>query len=129
MSDDLSVDRLTEVYIKIREARAALKKKFDAEDAALREKLDVISARLLQHCEEMGVESARTAHGTFYRTTKTRYWATDWAAVYEFRMENNMPEMFEKRLSQGVMKQLAEEDTTVPGVNIDTEYVIGVRKK
>lgn len=40
MSDDLSVDRLTEVYIKIREARAALKKKFDAEDAALREKLE-----------------------------------------------------------------------------------------
>lgn len=132
MSDDedLSVDRLTSAYIKIRDARAQLKKKFDAEDAELREKLDVISARLLQHCADTGVEGARTAHGTFYRTTKTRYWATDWAAVYKFMLENEMPELFEKRLSQGTMKQLMEEeDIVVPGVNVDTEYVISVRKK
>lgn len=130
MSDDISLDRLTSVYIKIREARSELKKRFDADDAALKAQLEDISRELLAYCDKTGLESARTAHGTFYRTTKTRYWATDWAAVYKFMLENEIPELFEKRLSQGTMKQLMEEDNiTVPGVNVDTEYVITVRKK
>lgn len=130
MSDDVSLDRLTSVYIKIREARSELKKRFDADDAALKAQLEDISRELLAYCDKTGLESARTAHGTFYRTTKTRYWATDWAAVYKFMLENEIPELFEKRLSQGTMKQLMEEEqTTVPGVNVDTEYVITVRKK
>lgn len=131
MSDDSpSVDQLTSAYIKIREARSALKKRFDAEDAELKAQLEQVGAALLEYCADTGVESARTAHGTFYRTTKTRYWATDWAAVYKFMQENEVPELLEKRLSQGTMKQLMEEDNiTVPGVNVDTEYVITVRKK
>lgn len=127
---DLSLDRLTGAYVKLREARAELKRKFDEEDKELREKQDLISARLLEWCSENGLESGRTEHGTFYRTIKTRYWATDWSAVYKYVLENEMPEMFEKRLSQGVIRQLMEEEgVEVPGVNADTEYVITVRKK
>jgi len=127
---DLSLDRLTEVYIKIRDARAELKRKFDAEDAELRETQDGISRKLLDYCSETGVESARTEHGTFFRKMRTRYWATDWGAVHAFIMEKGMPELLEKRISQGTIAQLVnEEGIEVPGVNVDNEYVITVRRK
>jgi Zn/Cd-binding protein ZinT len=62
---------------------------------------------------------------------KTRYWTSDWESVYKFVLENNMPELFEKRLNQSVIKELVEEDAdfALPGLNSDSEYVITVRKK
>lgn len=131
MADDVSVERLTRAYTKIRDARSALAAKFKEEDGALQAQQNEIKRALLDYCEANGVESARTASGTFYRTVKTRYWPSDWSAVYRFVVENNMPELFEKRLNQGVIKELLDEDPdfSLPGLNSDSEYVITVRKK
>ena len=131
MSEDMSVDRLTGVYIKIRDARTALAAKFKAEDGELQEQLEQIKRALLDYCETNGLESARTTAGTFYRTVKTRYWTSDWESVYRFVIDQNMPELFEKRLNQTVLKDLIEEDPdfALPGLNSDSEYVITVRKK
>lgn len=129
MTADISVEKLTRVFIKIRDARSALKKQFDEEDKELRDQQDAIKAQLLEHCRDNEVTSVRTSSGLFYRTTKTRYWASDWAAVHAFAKEHDRLDIFEKRLAQGAMKQLIEEDEVeVPGVNIDTEYAITVRK-
>jgi len=131
MSDDISIDRLTSAYIKIRDARSRLKADFDAEDKDLRDQQDQIKRALLDYCEAEGVESARTAAGTFYRTTRTRYWTSDWQSMYEFVLANEMPELFEKRLNQGEVRTLLEEhpELVPPGLNSETEYTINVRKK
>jgi hypothetical protein len=131
MSEDMSVERLTGVYIKIRDARAELAAKFKGEDDALQAQLDQIKRALLDYCDVNGLESARTSAGTFYRTVKTRYWTSDWESVYKFVIDNNLPELFEKRLNQGVLKELIDEDPdfALPGLNSDSEYVITVRKK
>ena len=131
MSEDMSVERLTGVYIKIRDARTALAPKFKAEAGELQEQLEQIKRALLDYCETNGLESARTTAGTFYRTVKTRYWTSDWESVYKFVIDQNMPELFEKRLNQTVLKELIEEDPdfALPGLNSDSEYVITVRKK
>ena len=131
MSEDMSVERLTGVYIKIRDARTALAAKFKAEDGELQEQLEQIKRALLDYCETNGLESARTTAGTFYRTVKTRYWTSDWESVYKFVIDQNMPELFEKRLNQTVLKEIIEEDPdfALPGLNSDSEYVITVRKK
>lgn len=125
----LSLDRLTEAYVNIRDARGELKRTFDVKDAELRETLADIGARLLSYCETNGVESARTQHGTFFRSVRTRYWATDWAAVHKYVMDNAMPELLEKRISQATMKQLTEDGVEVPGMNVDSEYAVTVRRK
>ena len=131
MSEDMSVERLTGVYIKIRDARTALAAKFKAEDGELQEQLEQIKRALLDYCETNCLESARTTAGTFYRTVKTRYWTSYWESVYKFVIDQNMPELFEKRLNQTVLKELIEEDTdfALQGLNSDSEYVITVRKK
>lgn len=128
---DLSVDKLTRVYVKIRDARADLAAKFQQEDAALVEQLDQVKRALLDYCKEHGVESARTSAGVFYRTTKTRYWTSDWGSMHQFIMEHGVPNFLEKRLNQGAVKQFLEENPELvpPGLNTDVEYVVNVRKK
>lgn len=134
MTDGLektSVDKLTRVYIKIRDARADLAAQFKTEDDALVEQLDVVKKALLNYCTEHGVESVRTNEGSFYRTTKTRYWTSDWESMHKFVLEHEVPEFFEKRLNQGVVKQFLEDnpEAVPPGLNTDVEYVVTVKRK
>jgi hypothetical protein len=51
--------------------------------------------------------------------------------MHAFIVENNLPQLLEKRLNQGAVKQLLEESPEMvpPGVNADSEYTITVRKK
>jgi hypothetical protein len=127
----VTVDKLTRVYLKIRDKRAEIAAKFKEQDDALSAQLDAVKAALLEHCKEHNVDSVRTEHGLFYRTVRTRYWTSDWAAMHKFIMEQGAPEFLEKRLNQTAVKEfLAENPETVPpGLNVDSEYAISVRKK
>jgi hypothetical protein len=132
MSDTaVSVEKLTRVYIKIRDARAELAANFKKEDDDLKTKQDKIKRALLDHCKEHNVESVRTSEGLFYRSVKQRYWTSDWDSMNKFILDNEVPEFFEKRLNQTVVKQFLEEnpDAVPPGLNVDSEYTISVRKK
>ena len=86
---------------------------------------------LLDYCENHNVESVRTSEGLFFRTSKVKYWTSDWERMYEFILEHDVPELLDKRLNQTNLKQFLEENPDVlpKGLNVDNEYVISVRKK
>ena len=128
---DTSVDRLTRIYIKIRDAKAEASAEFKEKDKKLSDQLAAVKAQLLDYCKEQNVESVRTSEGMFYRTVKTRYWTSDWAAMHKFVVDRAMPEFLEKRLNQTAVKDFLEEnpETVPPGLNVDSEYMISVRKK
>ena len=127
----VSVEKLTRVYIKIRDKRAELSANFKTEDDKLKEQQDKIKRALLDHCKEHNVESVRTSEGLFYRSVKKRYWTNDWDSMNKFIIAHELPEFYEKRLNQTVVKQFLEEnpDAIPPGLNVDSEYAISVRKK
>lgn len=131
MSEVSQVDRLTQVYIKIRDKRAQIAAEFKEKDDKLKSQLDSVKSALLDYCNEQGVKSVRTGHGLVYRTTKVRYWTSDWDSMNTFILENGLPEFYEKRLNQGVVKSYLEEnpESIPPGLNSNTEYTLTVRKK
>jgi predicted metal-dependent phosphotriesterase family hydrolase len=130
-AEAVSVEKLTKVYLKIRDKRAELKAQFEAEDKELSEQLDEVKRALLDYCKTQGVDSVRTAAGLFYRSLKTRYWTNDWDSMNKFILDNAIPEFYEKRLNQTTVRTFLEENPDVlpPGLNVDSEYVITVRKK
>jgi hypothetical protein len=67
----------------------------------------------------------------FFRTVKQSYWTNDWEAMGRFVVEHQAPELLEKRLNQGNMKQFLEEhpDLLPPGLNVDSQYSVTVRRK
>jgi hypothetical protein len=124
-------DMLTRTYIKIRNKRAELKAEFEEQDSVLEAQINALKSELLDYCKSQNIDSVRTSEGTFYRTIKTRYWTNDWDSMNKFILEHEVPQFYEKRLNQTVMKQFLEENPDVlpPGLNVDSEYVITVRKK
>ena len=130
VSDGLA-QKLTKVYLKIRDERSRLSTEYKAKDADLSSQLDKVKAALLDYCKEQGLDSGKTSEGLFYRSIKTRYWTSDWEAMHQFVMEHNVPEFLEKRLNQANVKAFLEEnpDVVPKGLNVDSEYVISVRRK
>ena len=132
MSEDKKLaEKLTRVYLKIRDKKAQLSSDYKKQEEDLNQKLDKVKAALLDFCKEQGLESVKTSEGLFYRSVKTRYWTSDWEAMHKFVTENDVPEFLVNRLNQTNVKNFLEENPeTVPmGLNVDSEYIISVRKK
>jgi len=128
---DIPVEKLVKVYLKMNAKMSEIKTAFDAEEKALKEKMVKVKSALLAYCKSQNIESVRTAEGLFYRGITTRYWTSDWESMGKFVIEHNVPDLFEKRLHQGNMKQFLESNPELlpPGLNVDSEYTITVRKK
>mgnify|MGYP003344778302 CR=1 FL=1 len=123
-------NKLVQVYIKMRDAKAKIMR--DAEDEAndIQAQMDTIEKALLEICKQTGQDGGKTSHGSFTRTVKTRYEATNWPKMYEFIRAHNVPELLEQRVHQTNMKQFIEENAgLIPiGLNTDSEYTIVVTR-
>lgn len=130
MTEEISVDKLVTAYIKMRDKRASLLREYEAEDEEIKSQMEVVESKLLELCKAISADSLKTKHGTVIRTVKTRYWTSDWNSMHKFVMENNMPELLEKRISQTTMKQLLDEnpDMMPPGMNVDSRYSVTIRR-
>ena len=131
MTTDVSVEKLVKVYIKMRDKHTEMLHEFQEQEKDIKAKMAKVKAALLEHCKEHNVDSVRTGEGLFFRTVKQSYWTSDWESMGRFIIENNAPDLLEKRLHQGNMKQFLEEhpDLLPPGINVDSEYSVTVRRK
>jgi hypothetical protein len=127
---EITADRLVKAYIKMRDARAVLKAKYEEDDLAIKEKMEMVEQNLLETCKTTGAESIRTAHGTVIRSVQTRYWTGDWAAMHKFIRDNDALDLVERRVSQLNMKNFLREnpDLMPPGLNVDNKYTVTVRR-
>lgn len=125
------VEKLVRVYLKMNAALTQIRQDYEAQEKALKDKMATVKSALLQHCKDNNVESVRTTEGLFYRTVKMNYWTSDWDSMRKFIVEHQIPELLHERIHQTNMKQFLEEnpDLLPPGLNVDSEYTITVRRK
>ena len=132
--DALSPDKLTKlarVYIRIREQRSELKKKFDDEYSDLTSKMDRITSALDKHCVSNGVKSVKTEGGeSFYRRVNTRYFSNDWETFVRYALEKGVPDLIQQRISTKNLKEYLDqnEGEVIPSLQADSTYSISVRK-
>ena len=126
----IPADRLVAVYRRIRAAIEEREEAHTQEINTLKEKLEMVSDKLLKICNEQNLDSLRTPEGTVTRRVKSRYWTTDWEQMYKFIKENDAPFLLEQRVHNGNMKQFLEEnpDQHPAGLQVDSKYAITVRK-
>jgi len=131
MTDNISIEKLTQVYIKMRDKKAELSKELEEKIGNIDEKMKTIKMAILDQMKDLGVESLRTDSGTVYRTTKTLYTTSDWESMHKFILEHGVPELLDKRLQQTNTKAFLEEhpDLLPPGLNATTEYSVTIRRK
>lgn len=116
-------------FIELRDQRAELKKKYEAEDEILKEQMSKRDTWLLNKINADGLESIRTEHGTAYTQDKTRYNVADWGAYWTWIGQNNRFDLLEKRPAQGPLSKMEEEGEEMPpGINRYKEKVIVIRR-
>lgn len=128
---DKAIDKIVAVYIKIRNAKEDLTREYDAKVATFDDQMRTLKEELLKISKETGVTSFKTENGTAYRTIKNRYWTNDWESFYGFMREHGTMELLEKRIHQTNMREFLEDrpDVHPPGLNVDQEYEITIRRK
>lgn len=130
--EEVSIDRLVKVYLKIRTALQETQREFDEKIEALKAQQDELANEMKERIRAMGegVSSLKTEHGTIMLSTKTRYYAQDWDAFKRFVIEREAVDLFEKRIAQKNMATFLEENPglTPPGLSSVSELDVSVRK-
>jgi len=128
--DEFPLNKLAQVYLKIRAAEQTLRADYDDKMEALEEQKKIVQGAMRAKLLAEKATSIKTEAGLVVLSTKTRYWTSDWDSFYTFIKTNDVPQLLERRVAQGNMKKYIEDNPgkLPPGMNADTEYEISVRK-
>ncbi len=126
MDDQVPVDRLVRMYMKMRTAIQEL----DAQIETIKEQQQAVKNEIKDRMRGAGAKSLRTDFGSVSLMEKTRYYTNDWDSFKKFMVEHDALDLLEKRIAQTNMKLFLEENPGAipPGLNSDTEFDISVRK-
>ncbi len=124
------ISKMTRVYIKIRDARAALKRQFEEEDGKLKAQLETLDSEFLRTLEANKVDSMKTEFGTVYRTEDIQPQAEDWQKLYDYIREHDTFEALEKRITKKFVKEFmdAHDGALPPGVRVYRKFAVNVRR-
>jgi hypothetical protein len=116
-------------YVKL---RALIKKEDDDHKEAMKEKreaLDQLNNLLLQHLDQVKADSVRTKAGTVYRTAKRSASTADFKAFWDFVVQHELWDLVDRKPNVTAVSEYLEENKMLPpGVNLNSTYVVGVRK-
>lgn len=124
------IAKMTKVYVKIRDARAELKREFEAKDVDLKAQLEKLESAFLRLLEDSKLDSMKTEFGTVYRSEDTIPQAEDWDKLYAFIREHDAFEALEKRITKRFVKDFMEanEGRLPPGVKVFRKFTVNVRR-
>jgi hypothetical protein len=104
----VDLSKVAETYIKIRDAKAEKKRAFEAEVATLDGQLEKLEGFMLQHLNTHGMDSVRTAGGTFYRQEDIRPNITDDVLFYGWIKDNDAFDALERRVKKTFVSEFME---------------------
>lgn len=130
MEGIVTVDRLVDVYIKLRDRRAARTSAYEKEDRTDKDKMELIEAELLSRAEQAGVTGFKTEEGTTYVDLEYQCSGADWGAFYTWMKDNDAMDMLQRRIKSTSIKQYMEEHegATPPGVNVVIARKMKIRR-
>lgn len=126
---DIKIDKVVNTYIKLRDKKAAMKKVFDGETAAINEQLETLENFIMQKAQELGVDSFKTDAGTAYRYETVSATVADWDKSLAFIQEQGAWNLLEHRVSKKAVEEYKETHGEIPpGINYTSMFSIGVRR-
>ena len=129
--DPVPLNKIVRTYIKIRDKREELTRNYKQEYDVLSGKMGLIKSAILAQMRDLNVESMSTTEGVVYRTVDRKYWTSDWEAFHNLVVTHNVPQLLEKRVHQTHAREFfeANPDLVPPGLKIDSEYSVTIRRK
>ena len=124
-----TTDAVVEAYIKLRDTKKETAARHREELAPLNEKMKKIEAYLLMDLSEKGIESARTEHGTAYKTTRVSVKVEDFEAFIVFVGKHEFWHLLDRRANKSSVEEFLDSTGELPpGLSITTDLGINVRR-
>lgn len=131
----MNIDTLTAKYVELRDRKAEIEKKADAEKKKLVHIMEAIELKIKEMMHEQGSTSVKTPHGTAYIAYKESATVADWEAVLDYITYHERWDMLERRVSKATVKSIMDEDKDgnyvnppPPGVNFTRFETVNVRR-
>jgi hypothetical protein len=125
----MDLNEMVEGYIKLRDAKAKIEADAKTKIAPLQALMDEVEGKILQRFQETGIESARTAAGTAYVTTRASVTVADRDTFLKFVCDNEAWDMLENRCKkEAVVQYKTANDDLPPGLNWSEERKVGIRR-
>jgi hypothetical protein len=130
--EEVPLERLAKMYVKMRDKIQDLTRIYEAEVEGIKAQRDLVANAMKDRVLAMGggISSVKTEHGTIMLRTATRYYAQDWESFGKFVIEQADINLMEKRIAQGNMGEYlkAHPDVSVPGLSSMSEIEVTVRR-
>ena len=125
-----TMDRLTKIYIKMREKLSELTREYETAEATIKAQQSEVAGAMKDIIQKAGGTGMKTAYGTVALKTTTRFYAQDWEAMAQFIIEHEAVFLLEKRVAQKNMADFLEANPGVvpPGLNSLSEITVSVTK-
>lgn len=126
---EATFDKRVAQFIQVRDAIKAIEEELKKRIAPLQEVKDMLEGWLIKHLETIGVESARTKHGTCTASVKYSAPLADPDMFMSWVIDNKQFEMIDRRANVTAVKAYIEENQTAPpGVNWSSYKSVGVQR-
>jgi hypothetical protein len=123
-----NLDEAIRAYNQIEDARDKIRIAYNDKDSRLKKAMELIEQFMLQEMKNLNLSAYSVpGQGTAKKETKRRFGGADWALIWQYVVENNCPNILQKRLLDSEIQQIL--DTTgnlPPGVNTDAKFIIKV---
>ncbi len=128
MGEKSKQEQVVERMLHIRDARAALKAKYEEQDRTLRTQYERGEAWLLNELHTAGAQAMKFAAvgATIYETTTMRASIADWPAFSRWVIDNDEPDMLQHRVSTTTLKSFMDQNENTPPPGVTTSPVRGI---
>ena len=127
--DSLDIDKRVGQFVQLRDKINEIKEKHKQELAPFNEALEKLNSLLLNHLNQIGGDSVKTAQGTVYKTVKKSASIADKTAFWAYVVANADWDLIDYKANVSAVAEHAEDKGTLPpGVNLTQNSLVGVRR-
>lgn len=125
----LSIDKALALYIKLRDQRDQLEAEHKERLAPLRAQMDQIEQALHIIMKQQGSDKVSAKGiGTAYVSEVLSLKAADKQAVWDYVLENDMPELLQWSVNRTAYREHEETHGPVPGVEVSRALKVNIRR-
>lgn len=126
----VDVEKRVDQFIKLRDLKAEMKARHDAELKPLNDVMDMVKEELKTALNQINGQNIKTAAGTVSLTTKVSASAADINAFWTWVITQGAFDMIDKKPNvTAITDYVNQHGVPPPGVNYSTFLDVGVRRK
>lgn len=125
----MTVGKLIEAYIQLRDKRDALRDRHKQELAPLNKAMAAVEDKLQQVMQSMDLDNLKSKAGTAYMSTRTSVTVDDWDAFLSFVRDNDAWHLLERRASKTAVEEVTEDTGELPpGLSMKRALRVNVQR-